>query len=174
MISFLFFKKIKKMNDHTNLSKFLIEISTSDGIPVYGSYYELKVNSSKIENMGPDELIQTDKSYVLKSQFSSQVWNIMLNLMEDDHRGSDENFTAVLKTGVKFRELIDFIEYYELHRSVYRQIFGSFLEQRKRVREAANKLDTKEVRDKLSENGYDIYESKNWDYIKGMCKEFES
>ena len=161
------------MNDHTSLANFLIEIETSDGIPVYGSYYELKISSPTIENMGPEELVKTDKSYVLKSKFTSGVWNIMLNLMEDDVKTHDENFSAILEANVKFRELIDFIVYYQLHRSTYTQLFGCIADnQRKRLGEVANKLDTEEVRARLCENGYDICEGGKWDYIKGIFAEF--
>ena len=103
------------MNDYSDPSKLLVQINTSDNVLIFANYYQLKSMSEMIKDLETDTncLFKSAKGYyILDSQFSSKVWGLMLTMF--DERFNFDRKILLSIEGIKFRALIDFIDFYQL------------------------------------------------------------
>lgn len=143
------------MNDYSHPSKFLVLVKTCDDIPTYANYYQLSSICDMIKDLinDTDTLIKSENGYyILESPFSSKVWSLMLTII--DQGLNLDNTKLFPPKDVKFRELVDFIDFYQLQPPEYYYdiIFEHFISnkwQYSQLRDLADKLDSGEIKFQL-------------------------
>lgn len=132
------------MNDYSDPSKFLLQIKTSDSVPIYTNYYQLRSKSEMICDLEKDT---GNVHYILDSPFSSKVWSLMLTLFDQARIDRTKLFPP---KEVKFRELVDFMDFYQITQKeeYYDTMFEYFIAKEgnyDRVRELADELDSGKI-----------------------------